>query len=65
MGTAAAMNTETRDWPVFEICCATVSLSRVTSRRMELACNLMMLTLMMLGFLGGEARNEGIRVVRV
>lgn len=63
MGTAAAMNAETRDWPVFEICCATVSLSRVTSRRMELACNLMMLTL--IGFLGGEARNEGIRVVRV
>lgn len=55
------MNTETRDWPVFEICCATVPLSRLTSRRMELACNLMMM-LTLIGFVGGEVGNGGIPV---
>lgn len=53
------MNTETR--PVFEICCATLPLSRVTSCRIEVACNFTMLA--SIGFVGVQARDQrGIHV---
>lgn len=54
MGTGTGMNTETR--PVFEICCATLPLSRLTSCRIEVACNFTMLA--SIGFVGAQLRLE-------